>query len=384
MATASSAETTPPAGHGVAASERLLALDALRGFVMFWIIGADDIGHALAHLHAGPVMAFLARQLDHVAWEGCRFYDLIFPTFVFLIGVAITFSLGRLVEREGRAGAVRRIFRRALLLYALGLFYYGGIAGGPEMVRWVGVLQRLAFCYFFAGLAFIYLTPRGQVALCAGLLAGYWALLTFVPVPGIGAAGFAEGKNIVNWFDLHYLPGRKWDVTHDPEGVLSNFPAVASCLLGVFAGRWMQRRDVPETTRLTKLAVAGVIAIVAGHLWGLQFPVVKKLWTSSYVLVAGGWSALLLAGFYWVIEVRKLRGWAMPFVWIGSNALAIYILSNVIPFAKLSERFAGDGVKVFFDGLVPGLGQVVLAFVGMGLCVWVCWFLYRRKLFIRL
>lgn len=384
MATASSAETTAPPGHGVAASERLLSLDALRGFVMFWIIGADAIGHALAHLHAGPVVAFFARQLDHVAWEGFRFYDLIFPAFVFLIGVAITFSLGRLVEREGRTGAVRRIFKRALLLYALGLFYYGGIANGPEGIRWVGVLQRLAFCYLGAGLAFIYLKPRGQVILCAGLLVGYWALLTFVPAPGAGAVSFEEGKNFTNWFDQAYLPGLLWDKTHDPEGLLSSLPAVASCLLGVFAGRWMQRRDVPETTRLAKLAVAGVLAIVAGHLWGLQFPVIKKLWTSSYVLVAGGWSALLLAGFYWVIEVRKVRGWAMPIVWIGSNALTIYLLSNVIPFATISERFAGDGVKVFFDGLVPGLGDVVLAFVGMGLCVWVCWFLYRRRLFIRL
>ena len=162
---------------------------------MMWIVGADALGAAFAHLNGGRGSRLLATQLDHVDWVGFHFYDLIFPLFVFMIGVAITFSINRLIAAEG-ALALRRVFRRALLMYALGLFYYGGFARPIEQVRLLGVLQRLALCYFFASLLFIYVRPRILVAICAGLLVGYWALLTFVPVPGFAPGDFAEGHNL--------------------------------------------------------------------------------------------------------------------------------------------------------------------------------------------
>ena len=367
-----------------APAQRLLSLDALRGFDMMWIVGADAFGTAFAHLNGGRPSRLLAAQLDHVGWVGFHFYDLIFPLFVFMIGVAITFSLGRLIATEGRAGALRRVFRRAVLMYLLGIFYYGGFATPVVQIRLLGVLQRLALCYFFASLLFIYLRPRTLVAVCIALLVGYWALLTFVPVPGFGAGDFAEGHNLANWIDQHFLPGRKWDGDHDPEGLLSTLPAIASCLLGVFAGRFLRNPARTEKEKATLLAGAGVALIVLGHLWGLQFPVIKKIWTSSYVLVAGGWSVLLLAMFYFVIDVWKVRAWATPFVWLGTNAITIYLISNVTDFGKLSERFTGGDVAAWLDARWSGLGGLVLAVVSVVLCMAICRFLYQRKIFLRL
>lgn len=379
------APSRPAAGTPGMPTERLMSLDALRGFDMMWIVGADALGHALGELEAGPVLKGLATQLDHVPWAGFRFYDLIFPLFVFMIGVAITFSLGRTVAREGQGAALRRIVRRTLLLYLLGLFYYGGVSRGWDGIRWVGVLQRLALCYGFAGLCFIYLKPRTMAGVAVGLLVGYWALLTFVPVPGFGPGDYAEGRNLTNWIDREFLPGRRWDGDHDPEGILSHLPAFASCLLGVFAGMWLRDASRTGGQKAAGLAAAGLVALVLGYAWGTQFPVVKKLWTSSFVLVAGGWSALLLAGFYYVIDVLQIQAWAVPFTWIGTNALTIYLISNVVDFNALSERFAGGPVAAWLDATVlPHFGSLILALVGLALSFAICGFLHRRRLFLRL
>jgi len=363
---------------------RLVSLDALRGFDMLWIVGADALGQALRNLQGGPIARFAGEQLDHEPWAGLRFYDLIFPLFVFIMGVAITYSLGRLVATEGRSGAIRRIFHRALLMYVLGLFYYGGLSTPLVGIRLLGVLQRLAICYFAAGLLFVYLKPQGLVAVCVALLAGYWALLTFVPVPGVGAGGFAEGRNLTNWIDQHYLPLRKWDGDHDPEGLLSTLPAIASCLLGVFAGLVLRDTRWSERRKAALLAAGGAVLLAAGLLWGLQFPIIKKLWTSSFVLATGGLGALLLAGFYLVIDVWKVRTWAVPLTWIGANALTIYLLSNVVDFMALSQRFAGGDVAAWLDARWTGLGDLLLALTSVVLCLAICRFLYQQKIFLRL
>ncbi len=379
------APQVPPPGHAVAPSERLMSLDALRGFDMMWIVGADALGHALTHLDAGPVVRTLGTQLDHVPWAGFHFYDLIFPLFVFMIGVAIPLSLGRMVERDGRGAAIGRILRRTLLLYLLGLFYYGGVSRGVDMIRWVGVLQRLALCYGFAALCFLFFKPRTLAILVPVLLIGYWAMLTFIPVPGFGAGDYAEGHNLTNWFDKTYLPGRKWDGDHDPEGVLSQIPAFASCLLGVLAGLLLKDDRRSGATRAGILAGAGLVSLLLGFLWGIQFPIIKKLWTSSFVLVAGGWSALLLATFYGIIDVVRIRFWAVPFTWIGTNALTIYIISNVADFDALARRFGGGEVATWLDGhVMPDFSALVLACIGLALSFFICWLLYRRRAFLRL
>jgi predicted acyltransferase len=246
------------------------------------------------------------------------------------------------------------------------------------------VLQRLGLCYLFASLLFIYLRPGALAAVFICILAGYWALLEFVPVPGWGAGDFAEGHNLTNWIDQHYLPWRKWDGDHDPEGLLSTIPAIATCLLGVFAGLLLRNPARTPERRAALLAGAGAALVLLGHLWGIEFPIIKKIWTSSYVLLAGGWSLLLLSLFYLVIDVWKLRSWSMPLVWIGANALLIYLITNAADFWKLSSRLVGGDVGGWLDARWPGLSGLVTGCVCVGLCMLVCRFFYRRRIFLRL
>lgn len=362
----------------------MLSVDALRGFDMFWIIGADALFQALNKLAGGnPLVHGIANQLDHVAWQGLRLYDLIFPLFVFIVGVSITLSLPKRIAQDGKLGASLQVLRRAVILYLLGILVYDGMAKGYEHIRLLGVLQRIALCYLFAGLAFIYLKPRGLVALCVGLLVGYWALMSFVPVPGIGAGNLEEGKNLANWVDKEYLPLRKWDGDHDPEGLLSTLPAIGSALLGIFAGLHLQNQRFGDRKKVGILLGAGLVSIAAGFLWGLQFPIIKKLWTSSYVLVAGGFSAIALGLFYFIIDVQKWQKWATPFVWIGMNPITIYLLVDLVGLGDISRRLAGGEIKGWFDAMRPGLGDFVLACVALGLCILFVRFLYKRKIFLK-
>jgi predicted acyltransferase len=366
------------------AQPRLESLDALRGFTMFWIVGADALAGAFRGLDGGVVAAFLGRQLGHADWVGFTFYDLIFPLFLFMIGVAVPLSLDGIVGREGRAVAVRRVLRRGLLMYALGVLYYGGIAHGWDQIRWVGVLQRLAVCYVAAGLLHLWLKPRTIAAVGVALLLVYWALLAFVPVPGFGAGDYARGHNLANWIDAHFLPGKVWYGDYDPEGLLSTLPAIVSALLGLFAGRWLRDAQLTAGDRTRRLVVAGLVLLALGGLWSLQFPVIKRIWTSSYVLVAGGWSMLLLAAFYQMIDVRGWRGWTPPLVWIGGNALTIYLVSKLVDFNQVSAFLVGGEIAAGFDALWPGLGGLVRALTGIVLCTVLCGFLHARKIFLRI
>ncbi len=349
-------------------SQRLMSVDALRGFDMFWIIGADSLVYALNHLSKSKPTEFLAYELEHSDWRGFHFYDLIFPLFVFIVGVSLVFSLTRTIEKSGRADAVGRIFRRGILLFLIGLFYSGGFTSPWPDMRLMGVLNRIALAYFFTGLLFCFLKPRALVAVCAGLLIGYWALISFVPIRDIqmtnGALAataekrgdqdaatlfkdadkdnapnpsavknspvwaaaeklfyattnqvtgkFDEGYNLSDHIDFRYLPARKYELYQDPEGFLSTIPAVATCLLGVFAGFLLRSQKVPDTNKILYLLAFGVAGVVLGFLWGVQFPVIKKIWTSSFVLVAGGYSAILLATFYLIVDVWKSVAGASP------------------------------------------------------------------------
>jgi predicted acyltransferase len=361
-------------------SSRLLSLDALRGFDMFWIVGAEDIVHALSNISRRGPVSFLSGELQHKAWEGVTFYDLIFPLFVYIVGVSLVFSLSRSLRTAGRAATMRRIFRRSILLFLIGIFYYGGLSAGLDQVRLLGVLQRIALCYMFASLIFSVAKPRAMVAVCVLLLVGYWALMTFVPVPGHGAGNFAEGANLANYIDSRYLPFRKWDGDHDPEGLLSTLPAIATCLIGVFSGLLLSNTRVSDRKKVLYLLVSGAAGVILGFLWGLQFPVIKKIWTSSYVLVAGGYSCIFMALFYQVIDVWQIRRWTTPFVWIGMNPITIYLVVNVVDFRALAERIAGGPVKAFF-GIY---GELLITSLVLGMVFLLVRFLYQRKVFLRL
>ena len=354
---------------------------------MFWIMGADALGGAAAAMTEGQngLARHVAEHLEHVAWEGFRFYDLIFPLFVFIAGVSLVYSLDRTVERHGRGWALGRLVLRAMALYVLGVLYYGGVGEGWDQVRWMGVLQRIAISYLGAGLCYLVLGLRGSLAALVALLVGYWAAMMFVPVPGVGAGNLAEGKNLANWIDSQWLPGRKWDGDHDPEGLLSNLPAIGTCLLGVFAGWWMRRPEGGRGPGKTAgLIVAGVLLLGLGWGWAWHFPVIKKLWTSSYVLVAGGWSCLLLAAFHWVVDVRGWTAWCRPFVWVGLNPIAVYLSGQLVNYDTLARRLVGGPVQALLDGWMPHLGGLVVGLVGIGLGFLLAWGMNRHKVYVRL
>jgi len=419
-------------------SQRLMSVDALRGFDMFWIIGADSLVYALHRLNSSKPTKFLADQLDHVDWQGFHFYDLIFPLFVFLVGVSIVFSLSKTIERAGKADAIKRVIRRGILLYIVGVLYSGGFTKPWPDMRLLGVLNRIALAYFFAGLLFCFFKPRALVGICAGLLVGYWALMTFVPIRDIqltrpniarlaqeagdtetadyfsarspnpstvknspawaatqklfySTTNYVRGKyepgyNLSDHLDFRYLPGKKWDTFYDPEGFLSTLPAIATCLLGVFAGFLLKNQIIAGPKKVLYLISFGIAAAIVGWLWNFQFPVAKKIWTSSFVLVAGGYSAILLGIFFWIVDVLQLRAWCQPFVWMGMNSITIYLTKNALggTFSLLAQRFVGGDVKTFFDNHISGLGEMVISIVGLLLAFWLVHFLYKRKIFLRL
>lgn len=361
-------------------SERLLSLDALRGFDMMWIVGAGSLVDALHKVSNAGVTGFLANQLEHRKWEGFVFEDCIFPLFVFMMGVAAVYSLPKMVAREGSGAAHLRLLKRTLLLFLLGVFVNGGLSHPFDQIRYMGVLQRIGLCYGFAGLALLHLRPRNLVILSAALLLGYWALLTFVPAPGQAVPSFEEGKNLTDYIDEHYLIGAKhagkpWD----PEGVLSTIPAVGGALLGVLAGYFLQDRRYTPQQKAAYLFAAGLVFVVLGYAWGFQFPVIKKIWTSSFVFVATGYSCMLLSLFFWVIDIQKWRGWATPFVWIGTNSLAIYMARAIIPFPKVAERLAGEA----FRGIFGDYNELVTALVALGLIFYLAKFLHKKNIFLR-
>ncbi len=369
---------------------RVVSVDALRGLNMFWIMGFDGAMEALAQMTGGKspalsaVGGFFSTQFEHVDWEGVHFYDLIFPLFIFLTGVSIVLSLPSLVERDGLAKVHIRIIRRSVLLYVMGLIAYGGISAHWTDVRLLGILQRIAICYLVTALMFLHFNLRGLIAATVILLAGYWALLTFVPVPGIGVGSYAPDANLTNWIDRTYLPGRLWDVTRDPEGLLSTLPAIGTCLLGVFAGLLLRDKRLSETQKTLWLGAAGLALLAAGYLWALQFPIIKAIWTSSFVLVAAGFSALMLAAMHQVVDVWQWRRWATIFVWIGANALALYFLNDIANFYSTAARLVGGDFANSLDRLIAqGTGGFTIHLVMLALAVALAGFLYRQRIFIR-
>ena len=348
---------------------------------MFFIVGMEEVFEALSEMF--PMSPSLNDRLQHAPWAGFHFYDLIFPLFAFIVGVSLVFSLSKSIATEGRPATTGKLIRRSAVLYLLGICVYGGIGGGIEHVRLLGVLQRLALCFCGAGLAFVWLSPRKMVALTVTLLVGYWAMLTFIPVPGFGAGDFAEGHNLTNWIDRMFLPFRKWDGDHDPEGLLSTLPAIATSLLGVFAGMLLRNPAVEPARKVRLLVAWGCAGVVLGLLWHLQFPIIKKLWTSSFVILTAGISSLLLAGFYHVIDIKQRRSWCQPFVWIGMNAITIYLIAHFVKLEPIANCLVGGEIHSGLNHICPGLGDLTTALLALAFAILICRFLFVRKIFLR-
>jgi predicted acyltransferase len=363
--------STPAA---TSAAPRLASIDALRGFDMFWITGGDALAIAIGKWLG---LAWLVHHMEHVEWEGFVFYDLIFPLFLFIVGVVLPFSLARY---QGRPSAVYgRIARRAALLLFLGWVNWGLLDLDLANMRWPGVLQRIGLVYFFAALLVLHLRLRSQIVVTAALLIGYWLLLLLVPAPGGQAGDLSMAGNLAGWLDRTYLPGSLCCYTYgDNEGFLSTIPSVATAMLGVFAGTWLRSSRSPSD-KVQGLLVGGLLLLLGGYLWWPFFPVIKNLWTSSYVLLAGGWSVLLLALFYYVIDMRGYRRWAFFFVVIGVNAITIYVAQNIINFGQIARFFLG-GVASLTS---PAAGGVILA-AGTVMAGWLFLrFLFAKGVFLR-
>ncbi len=359
--------------------ERLASIDALRGFDMMWITGGEEVIHALNKVIHNPIMSALDEQFQHARWEGFHFYDLIFPLFLFIVGLVLPFSLTRRLESGANRGQLyRHLVRRLLLLLVLGWVYYGLLDFNFHDLRLAGVLQRIAVCYFLAALVVMNTGVKGQALTVGVVLLVYWAVMMLVPVPGFGAGVLTPQGNLGAWVDQHLLP-RPYccNPYGDAEGILSTIPAVCTTLLGVLAGHWL-RSDRSGNRKTLGLALSGIASLVLGLIWGHWFPVIKYLWTSSYVLVAGGWSLLLTALFYYVIDVCGWRRWSFFFTVIGVNAITIYVARRLFDFDALAN--------VFVHGIIRQLGawQPVGLAVSSLVAGWLLlWFLYRQRIFLK-
>jgi predicted acyltransferase len=372
------------------AEGRLLSLDAFRGITIAAMVLVNNPGTWTA----------VYRPLTHAEWHGWTPTDLVFPFFLFAVGVSITLALGRRWSTGDSAGVLTgRVIRRAVIIFGLGLVLNGTAAlafgTGVDTIRVMGVLQRIALCYLGAGLLFIWSGWRTQVAIAVALLLGYWALLTLVPVPGFGAGDLGKDGSLAAWLDRLLLGRHIWrgGRVYDPEGVLSTLPAIATTVAGVLAGHWLVSNRRPAR-KVGGLALAGAAALVAGLAWGGWFPINKSLWTSSYALFTAGAAALGLAVCGWVVDIKGLRRWARPFVVFGTNALALFFLSTLCAVLLLAIHVAsGDGARItlhalLYQRLFAPLATPVnasLAWAAAYLLVWLglMELLYRRRIFIR-
>jgi predicted acyltransferase len=365
-----------------AVPERLLSLDAMRGFDMFWLIGGDFLVKALvAWLGWAPLTAAAEREMQHPVWSGFRWWDVIMPTFIFISGATLPMTITRRLEQgELKRRLFWRLGRRLLMLQVLNLAYYGALQHLDwHQMRFGGVLARLGWSYFFAGIIAIYTRPRQQFIWAVGILLGYWAAMTLVPVPGAGVGLMTPDGNLAGYIDRALMPGILYGELYEREGLFATLPTVTTVLMGALAGRWLLSSHTGGI-KVAGLIGAGVICRLLGQLWALSMPINTKMWTPSLVLAAGGWSLIFLGLFYLVIDVWQLRRWAFFFVVIGMNSILIYFLPIVIDFQHVTDSLYHGLISLAFKPAQPLLAALC-GFVGVK---WLLlWFLYRRRIFLR-
>jgi predicted acyltransferase len=360
-------------------SERLISLDALRGFDMFWIMGGEAIVHAGAALTGWAALTWFSGQLEHPEWHGFALYDLIFPLFLFIAGVAMPLSFAkRLARGDGKSQLYRHVIVRGLLLVLLGMIYNGLLEFDWANMRYPSVLGRIGLAYMFAGLIVLNTGVRAQLAWIVGLLVGYWAALKFIPVPGFGAGDLSPGHTLTDYIDRLLIPGRLYQGDRDPEGLLGTVPAIGTALMGAVTGRLLGNERRSGYFKTAAMFLAGLLCLGAALLWNLNFPINKNLWTSSFALYCAGWSLLLLAAFYLVIDVWRFSAWTLPFVVIGANSIFIYMAPQFINFEYAAKFFFGGALKN------TGAYQPLLWAIAIVLVQWLLlYLLYRKRIFLR-
>jgi len=359
---------------------RLLALDALRGFDMFWIIGGDAFFRSLAEVTNWGWARAWAVQLEHVEWAGFHFYDLIFPLFMFISGVAIPFSLLAKAETaEDKRPIYLKLVKRALLLVLLGFIYNHLTDLQFATQRYASVLGQIGLAYLFAALIMLKVRSLGgRLAALAGILGGYAAVQLLVPVPGIGAGVLTPEGTINGWIDRLLLPGRLYDTVFDPEGILCVLSATSVTLMGGLAGLVLKSGKLVAYRKVILLAAAGMGLSTAGYLLGGIYPLIKKAWTATFDIYAAGLSFILLALFYLVIDVWGIRRWSFFFRVIGLNSITIYLGAWMIDF-DFTSRFWFGGL-----GRIAGTAGVLVLEAGAIAVEWlVLYALYKTKIFLR-
>lgn len=374
---------------------RLLSLDALRGFDMFWIMSGEGIIHALAKATDWPVFVWMSGQLHHTVWNGITFYDMIFPLFLFIAGVSMPYSMGSKASKYGVAyphllpsaakkGIYSSMIRRALILLFLGMVVNGLFKfNGYENTRFASVLGRIGLAWFFAGIIYLNTGIRGQIVWFVFLLLGYWAAMEWIPVPGYGAGVLTMNGSLESYIDRMVLPGRLHDKVHDPEGVLSTIPAIGTAMLGIFTGQFLKYDNAkwPMWKKGVGLFAAGVVLIGLGLLWNMGFPINKRLWSSSFVIFVGGWSCVILSVFYLIIDVAGWRKWAFPFVLIGVNSIVIYLASEgMVDFQHTANYFFGGIISHLSQNWQPVWSAITVVFIQLTLL----YILYRNKIFLKI
>jgi len=373
--------TANPADDFQKTSTRLYSLDALRGFDMFWIMGAEEIFHALADATKwGPFVA-ISNQLTHPAWNGFHLYDLIFPLFLFMAGVSTPFSVGRDLEKgKSRQQLLVRVIKRGLILVLLGIIYNNGLNIKPiAEIRFASVLGRIGLAYMFANIIYLYSVDKWQIFWFWFFIIGYWLLLKFTSAPGFPAGDLTMQGNFASYMDRTILPGRLYLKIHDPEGLFSTIPAISTGLLGILTGITLKKTTLTQVQKTVRMAVVGIIFLILAQIWNLDFPINKNLWTSSFVLNVGGLSLLLMALFYYVIDVLGYRKWAFFFKVIGMNSILIYISGRFIDWEYATKGFFNWLFYFFSDPYKLVVGAICYVFIK-----WLfLYFMYRKKVFLR-
>jgi len=361
--------------------QRLYSLDALRGFDMFWIMGADAIFHSLAKVTNLPFFNVLSTQMHHPAWNGFAFYDLIFPLFLFLAGVATPYSVGRKLENGvSHQKLLLTVIKRGFILVLLGLVVNNGLViKDLSEVRFGSVLGRIGLAYMFANIIYLYFKQMGSIIWFVAILIGYWLLLKFTSAPGFPRGDLTMEGNFASYLDRLILPGKLYLKIHDPEGLISTVPAIATGLLGIFAGKLLRNSSKEPQIKALYLGVSGIISIILALLWNIDFPLNKNLWTSSFVLCAGGISLILLSIFYYLIDVRGHKKWAFFFKVIGMNSILIY-LSGIF----INWRYTTDSLFHWLGQLVGDPYNIVIMAICYVMIKWFfLYFLYKKNVFLR-
>lgn len=361
--------------------QRLVSLDVFRGLTiagMMLVNNAGDWGHVY-----GP--------LEHAEWHGWTYTDTVFPFFLWIVGVAMTLSFAKRVERgDDRFHLALHVLKRAAIIFGIGLLLNGFPYYNLSRIRIPGVLQRIAICYLIAGLVFLYTKVRGQIVCLVACLASYWVLMMLVPVPGIGAGHLEMNNNLSAYVDRMLLSGHMWSATKtwDPEGTVSTLPAIATALFGILAGHILRLRREPAE-KAVWLLVGGNLLIFIGLYLTTWMPINKKIWTTPFSIFMAGTAAVVFAICYWFVDIQGWRRWTRPFAIYGMNAIAVYILAGVLARTLGLIQPGGTSLqKIIYNAVFAPLADPYTASMLYGVAFsftlfLVAWFLYRRKWFLK-